>query len=148
VFVSSDGGTTWLDRSDSKMHYWTKDLVIDPNDSAQQTWYVGVFQQFGGGPAGVNGLYRTTDRGQHWTPIWQGGNVESCTIDPRNADHMFVTTESDGLWSTSNLSAAFPTFAADPDYPFAHPMRVFFNPYKANEVWVASFGGGLRVQTF
>jgi hypothetical protein len=29
-----------------------------------------------------------------------------------------------------------------------HPMRVFFNPYKTNEVWVASFGGGLRVQTF
>jgi photosystem II stability/assembly factor-like uncharacterized protein len=148
VFVSSDGGTTWLDRSDANMHYWTKDLVIDPNDSAQQTWYVGVFQQFGGGPAGTNGLYRTTDRGQHWTPIWQGGNVESCTIDPRNAEHMFVTTESAGLWSTSNLSAASPTFAADPDYPFAHPMRVFFNPYKANEVWVASFGGGLRVQTF
>jgi hypothetical protein len=130
------------------MHYWTKDLVIDPNDSAQQTWYVGVFQQFGGGPAETNGLYRTTDRGQHWTPIWQGGNVESCTIDPRNPDHMFVTTESDGLWSTSNLSAASPTFVADPDYPFAHPMRVFFNPYKTNEVWVASFGGGLRVQTF
>jgi photosystem II stability/assembly factor-like uncharacterized protein len=148
VFVSNDGGPTWLDRSDAKMHYWTKDLVIDPNDSAQQTWYVGVFQQFGGGPAETNGLYRTTDRGQHWTPIWQGGNVESCTIDPRNPDHMFVTTESDGLWSTSNLSAASPTFVADPDYPFAHPMRVFFNPYKANEVWVASFGGGLRVQTF
>ena len=148
VFVSSDGGTTWVDRSDATMHYWTKDLVIDPNDSAQQTWYVGVFQQFGGGPAGTNGLYRTTDRGQHWTPIWQGGNVESCTIDPSNPAHMFVTTESDGLWSTSNLSAASPAFVADPNYPFAHPMRVFFNPYRANEVWVASFGGGLRLQTF
>jgi hypothetical protein len=61
---------------------------------------------------------------------------------------MFVTTESDGLWSTSNLSATSPTFAADLDYPFAHPMRVFFNPYNAAEVWVASFGGGLRVRTF
>jgi hypothetical protein len=30
VFVSSDGGTTWLDRSDANMHYWTKDIVIDP----------------------------------------------------------------------------------------------------------------------
>lgn len=149
VFVSSDGGTTWLDRSDANMHYWTKDIVIDPNDSTQQTWYVGVFQQFGGGgPSNANGLYRTTDRGQHWTRLWQGHNVESCTIDPGNPVHMFATTETDGLWSTSNLSAATPTFVADPDYPFAHPMRVFFNPYKATEVWVASFGGGLRVRTY
>ena len=153
VFVSSDGGTTWIDRSDPNMHYWTKDIVVDPNDSAQQTWYVGVFQQFGGvGPTGANGLYRTTDRGQHWTHLWQGDteayNVESCTIDPRNPNHMFMTTETNGLWSTSNLSAASPTFAADPDYPFAHPMRVFFNPNNAAEVWVASFGGGLRVRTF
>ena len=153
VFVSSDGGTTWIDRSDPKMHYWTKDIVVDPNDSAQQTWYVGVFQQFGGvGPTGANGLYRTTDRGQHWTHLWQGDteayNVESCTIDPRNPNHMFMTTETNGLWSTSNLSDASPTFAADPDYPFAHPMRVFFNPNNAAEVWIASFGGGLRVRTF
>ena len=149
VFVSSDGGTTWLDRSDANMHYWTKDIIIDPNDSTQQTWYVGVFQQFGGAVAtDANGLYRTIDRGQHWTRLWQGGNVESCTIDPGNPAHMFVTTESDGLWSTSNLTAATSTFAADLDYPFAHPMRVFFNPYNAAEVWVASFGGGLRVRTF
>ena len=153
VFVSSDGGTTWIDRSDPNMHYWTKDIIIDPNDSAQQTWYVGVFQQFGGvGPSGANGLYRTTDRGQHWTHLWQGDteayNVESCTIDPRNPNHMFMTTETNGLWSTSNLSAASPTFIADPDYPFAHPMRVFFNPNNAAEVWIASFGGGLRVRTF
>ena len=100
------------------------------------------------GPTGANGLYRTTDRGQHWTHLWQGGNVESCTIDPGNPAHMFVTTESDGLWSTSNLTAASPTFVADPDYPFAHPMRVFFNPNNAAEVWIASFGGGLRVRTF
>ncbi|MGB8298822.1 MAG: hypothetical protein WCG85_25620 [Polyangia bacterium] len=83
---------------------------------------------------------------------WQGDtedyNVESCTIDPANPNHMFMTTETNGLWSTSNLSAAPPTFVADPDYPFAHPMRVFFNPYKAGEVWVASFGGGLRVRTY
>ena len=149
VFVSSDGGTTWIDRSDANMHYWTKDIIIDPNDSSQQTWYVGVFQQFGGvGPTGANGLYRTTDRGQHWAHLWQAHNVESCTIDPGNPAHMFVTTETDGLWSTSNLTAASPTFAADPDYVFAHPMRVFFNPNNPAEVWVASFGGGLRVRTF
>jgi len=112
-----------------------------------------VFQQFGGvGPTGANGLYRTIDRGQHWTHLWQGDtedyNVESCTIDPGNPNHMFMTTETNGLWSTSNLSAASPTIRCGPGLSFAHPMRVFFNPYKAGEVWVASFGGGLRVRTY
>lgn len=88
------------------------------------------------------------DRGQHWAHLWQAHNVESCTIDPANRDHMFVTTETDGLWNTSNLSAASPAFAADPGYPCAHPMRAFFNPSNAAEVWIASFGGGLRVRTF
>jgi hypothetical protein len=131
------------------MHYWVKDLVIDPNDATQNTWYVGVFQAWGTpAAADTNGLYRTTDRGQHWTRIWAGHNVESCTIDPLDANHMFVTTETDGLWTTTNLGQAAPSFAADPDYPFQHPMRVFFNPHNVAEVWVASFGGGLRVRTF
>jgi len=41
-----------------------------------------------------------------------------------------------------------PTFAADPDYLFMHPLRVFFNPFVPGEVWVASFGGGMRRRQF
>ena len=61
---------------------------------------------------------------------------------------MFVTTESEGLWRTTNLSASTPTFTVDADYPFLHPLRVFFNPYVPGEVWVASFGGGMRVRQY
>lgn len=148
VFVSLDHGATWSDRSDPGMHYWTKDLVIDPNDATESTWYVGVFKPFGAGVPGIHsGLFRTTDRGLHWAQLWDGHNVESCRVDPRDPQHLFVTTESEGLFSTKNLSAATPTFAADPAYPFAHPMRVFFNPHDAAEVWVTSFGGGLRVRS-
>lgn len=148
VFVSTDHGASWIDRSDPNMHYWTKDVVVDPNDATQSTWYVGAFKPFAGVSGIRNGLYRTTDRGQHWTEIWDGHNVESCSIDPRDPRHLFVTTESDGLWTTSNLDAAMPTFTADVDYPFFHPMRVFFNPSDKAEVWIASFGGGLRVRHF
>ena len=30
-------------------------------------------------------------------------------------------------------------------YPFRFPSRVFFNPYDVNEVWVTSFGNGMRL---
>jgi photosystem II stability/assembly factor-like uncharacterized protein len=149
VFVSSDHGATWDDRSDPNMRYWVKDVVIDPNDPTESTWYVGVFEPFGQGlPPIRNGLYRTTDRGKHWTQLFGGHDVESCSVDPRDPHRMFVTTESDGLFETSTLGAPTPHFEADQDYPFAHPMRVFFNPKDPAETWVASFGGGMRFRRF
>jgi len=32
-------------------------------------------------------------------------------------------------------------------YPFRQPERVFFNPYNQSEVWVTSFGNGMKVGT-
>jgi len=57
---------------------------------------------------------------------------------------MYVTTEDQGLWYSGNRRAASPTFT-QLNYPFRFPSRVFFNPYNANEVWVTSFGNGLRL---
>jgi hypothetical protein len=149
VFLLPPGGSAWNDVSDVGMHYWVKDLVIDHNDASQNTWYVGVFQAWGLSAAeDTGGLYRTTSRGQSWQRIWPDHNVESVTIDPGNPAKMFVTTEADGLWVTTNSNAPTPTFTVDPDYPFSHPMRVFFNPSVPGEAWVASFGGGLRVRQF
>ena len=112
-------------------------------------WYVGVFLAWGVTAAqDTQGLYRTTNRGKSWDRIWAGHNVESATIDPSNPARMFVTTESDGLWSTTNLNTTAPTFVADPDFPFFHPLRVFFNPNVPGEAWVVNFGGGMQVRQF
>ncbi len=144
-FVSDDGGDTWEDRSAPEMQRWTKDVVVDPHDAAQQTFYVAVFSHWGAYPNEVGGIYRTTDRGQNWTRISDLYRVESCAIDPRNPDRMYVTTETEGLWLTENLSADQPTFTQDLTYPFAHPSRVFFSPVAPEDVWITSFGGGLRL---
>jgi hypothetical protein len=145
VFLSTDGGTTWLDRSDTGMRYWTKDILIDPNDATQSTWYVCVYSGWGGPPNGLGGLYRTANRGQSWTKINSLDRVGSCAINPAHANEMYLTTETNGLWYTANLSAAQPTFTAVASYPFRQPERVFFNPYNVGEIWVTSFGNGLRV---
>jgi hypothetical protein len=74
-----------------------------------------------------------------------GYSVGSCTAGLVDTNELYVTTENDGLWVTTNRFAASPTFTAHKGYPFRFPSRVFLNPYDANEVWVTSFGNGLRL---
>lgn len=145
VFVSTDNGASWLDRSDNGMDYWTKDLVVDPYDTTQNTWYVGVFSGWGGPPNGLGGLYRTTNRGVSWTKINSLDRVESCTFSPTNPNDCYLTTESNGLWFSSNIRSGNPSYTFVSSYPFAHPVRVFYNPYDANQIWVSSFGNGIRM---
>lgn len=148
-FTASSGcflydGTNWTDVSHSGMYYWTKDVVLDPNDAAQNTWYVCVFSGWGGAPNGLGGLYKTTNSGQSWTKIWNSDRVTSITFNPNNLSEAYLTTEVEGLWISQDMNLANPTFSLVNNYPFRQPERVFFNPYNANEMWVTSFGGGLR----
>jgi photosystem II stability/assembly factor-like uncharacterized protein len=145
IFVSTNGGQAWQDVSDPGMLYWTKDVVVDPSDPNQNTWYVSVFSGWGGPPNGLGGLYRTTNRGQSWVKINALDRVNSLAIDPADANQAYLTTEIDGLWYTDNLQASVPTFTPVAGYHFMQPMRVVYNPYNSHEVWVTSFGGGLRV---
>jgi photosystem II stability/assembly factor-like uncharacterized protein len=145
VFVSTNGGSSWLDRSHSGMQYWTKDLVIDPHDNTQNTWYVGVFSGWGGPPNGLGGLYKSTNRGQNWTRISALDRVTSCAISPTNGNELYLTTETEGLWYSDNINAGTPTFTQLTSYPFRQPERVFFNPFNPSEIWVTSFGNGIRV---
>ncbi len=145
VYYYDKALATWYDRSDVKMHYWTKDVVVDPNDVTQSTWYTGVFSGWANVPAGTGGLYKTTNKGVSWTQISNSYRVNSATINPTNANQLYFTTETDGLWYSGNATNVSPTFSQVASYPFRHPVRVFFNPYKNTEVWVSSFGNGMFV---
>jgi len=145
VFTSTDSGQTWLDKSDPGMRYWTHDVVVDPHDAQQNTWYGCVFSGWGGPPNGLGGLYRTTNRGTNWVRINDLDRVGSCTVSPSDSNLLYLTTEVNGLWYTGNLRAPSPTFDLASSYPFRHPQRVFYNPYDTSEIWVTSFGAGIRV---
>ena len=153
VFVSTDDGKTWQDRTDPGMQYWVKDILVDPADPAQNTWYVCVFHAWGrSAMSGKAGLYRTKDRGKTWTQLADNSvspnkvlNVESCVINPDNPDEMYFTTEYDGLFCTTNLRSEKPVFKPVANYPFRHTIRAYFNPYKKGELWVTNNGYGVFV---
>jgi hypothetical protein len=146
IFASTDGGGSWEDRSHPNMVRWTKDVVVDPHDPGQNTWYAAVFSHWGAYPNEVGGVYRTTDRGLSWDWMNDLYRVESLAIDPGDPDVAYAMTEVEGLWRTENLTDPAPIFEQDADYPFQHPVRIFFNPFVPGETWCASFGGGLRVK--
>jgi hypothetical protein len=149
TFVYDPAGGSWSDVSDAGMYYWTKDVVIDPNDPTQNTWYVCVFSGWGGPPNGLGGLYKTTNRGTSWTKLTGTtlDRVTSCTFNPNDPDEVYLTTEGQGLWMSSNINSASPTFSMVTAYPFQQPERVFFNPYNTSEMWVTSFGNGMKTGT-
>ncbi|HPS61662.1 MAG TPA: hypothetical protein PLK82_01305 [Bacteroidales bacterium] len=135
----------WSYRSHPNMRFWTQDVVIDPNTGSESLWYACVFEGWGTpGIGGTGGLYRTTDRGLTWTRIHDNFRVNSCTVRPMHSDELYFTTETDGLWRTTDATAAQPVFTQVAGYPFRHPLRVFYDPYQDGEVWATSFGNGIR----
>lgn len=147
TFIYNPTSNTWTDVSDPGMYYWTKDIVLDPNDPSQSTWYVCVFSGWGGPPNGLGGLYRTTNRGLSWVKLTgtQFDRVTSITFHPMIPTQVYLTTEGQGLWISNNITSGSPTFTQVMSYPFQQPERVFFNPFNVNHVWVTSFGNGMKM---
>jgi hypothetical protein len=148
VFLSTNQGSTWADRTDtvlSGMKYWTKDITIDPTDATGNTWWAAVRSGWGGTGNGMGGLYKTTNRGVNWTRVYSADSAESCTINAATKE-MFICTLSSGVVYVPDCSAANLQFQST-TYPFRQPSRVFFNPFNTNEVWVASFGYGMAMGT-
>ncbi len=147
LFDPTSSSTPWTDKSDPNMQYWTKDIVVDPSDATQNTWYVAVFSGWGSLANNKGGLYRTTNRGTSWTKLSGSlfDRVTSITFNPNNLKQAFITTETQGLWVTQDISQATPAFVLVDAYPFRQPERVYFNPFKLSEMWVTSFGNGIKV---
>lgn len=147
VFIYDPVGNNWTDVSDAGMYYWTKDIILDPADATQNTWYVAVFSGWGGAPNGKGGLYRTTNRGASWIKLTgtQFDRVTSISFNPSINNEAYLTTETQGLWRSADIRAVTPAWTLVDNYPFRQPERVFFNPYNPAEIWVSSFGSGLKM---
>jgi hypothetical protein len=129
------------------------DVVIDPNDATQDTWFGCVFSGWGGPANGQGGLYRTTNRGTSWTKLVNTTNqnvgnlssIFSITFDPVNKGAAYMTAQPGGIYYTTDAEATTPVFTQLQQYPFENPSRIYFNPYNANDIWVSSFGNGLEM---
>ncbi|MCX6270669.1 MAG: PKD domain-containing protein [Bacteroidetes bacterium] len=147
VFLYDPSTNAWSDRSDAGMFYWTQDVIPDPGDTAQNTWYACVYSGWGGAPNGLGGLYRTYDRGLHWNRISNLDRVMSAAISPSFPHELYITTETEGLWVCDQPGNSAPEFRLVENYTFRQPLRVFFNPYQPLKMWVTSFGHAMEETT-
>ena len=144
IFVYSPGTSTWADKTGANLKYWCHDVVLDPNDATQNTWYSCVYSGWGGNGNGMGGLYKTTNAGSSWTNILTGVDVSSCTFNPNNANELFITTHGSGLYHSANINASTPSITQVASYDFGVPERVFYNPFDKNKIWIVSFGHGIQ----
>ncbi len=144
VFLYDPATSAWTDKSDANMQYWTQDVVVDPNDATENTWYACVYDGWGTIPQGLGGLYKTTNGGTTWQQVWTNERCMSVTINPKNNNEMYITTEYDGLQYCKNASSSSPTIVAT-NFPFRNVNRVFYNPLNFKEIAVCSYGAGLFV---
>ena len=153
VWVSTDGGSTWQDRSsvyswngsswtpvtDTNLQIKTYAVTIDPNDPAQNTWFLAMYDA---GTAYDGYIYKTTDRGQHWT---QWANVQQGTrvwIRPGGKE-MILGAEAHGIFYCEDYTAANPVFYVDKTFPFSRVTNVSSNPWNPDIVWATTFGNGM-----
>lgn len=84
IFLSEDGGKTW---SDVPSMHGQSVRSVTRSDSDQDTMVAGTLQ----------GVFRTTDNGAHWSPISPAASteiheVQSVAIDPKNPQIIYAGT--------------------------------------------------------
>ena len=171
VFTYSHTTNTWTDKTTRlELRYATRDVVLDPHDPTERTWYACVTNTdlaltsptSSDSPQTYGGLYKTVDAGDTWTLLWNGEtniagkpgtpgqlgvtgcSVNSVTPHPTKSYELWFTTRYNGLWVSQDAHLASPTFTQT-TYPFRHPQRVFFNPYDTDEAWITSNGYGVNI---
>jgi hypothetical protein len=129
---STDGGWTWA----LLLRGEVSELVTHPADFSRQYAAIGAPAGLTGVPSGAapgpmpNGLYRTDDTGDHWTPVsgpWTalagGSGYIALAVSPSNPDVMYASVQSPcctgpqyllGLFRTNNAWAATPEWIQIP----------------------------------
>ncbi|HEU6444618.1 MAG TPA: hypothetical protein VFL61_06125 [Gaiellaceae bacterium] len=111
LYVGAAGGGVWrTDNALSRRPHWKAldrglpttsigALLIDPHDKSGKTIYVGTGEPSGSSDSEAGlGLYKSTDRGEHWRlvpgsfPVSKDRGIGEIAINPNNRRHLWIGT--------------------------------------------------------
>jgi photosystem II stability/assembly factor-like uncharacterized protein len=104
IFKSTDGGRTWMEMDNGVVEregITFRGFTLDPRSSdivyaaAEVSSWAWAGEERSGREFDLTQgvVYKTTDGGQNWTPVWRGDNLARYVwIDPRDPDVVYVST--------------------------------------------------------
>jgi photosystem II stability/assembly factor-like uncharacterized protein len=146
LWKSSDGGETWTDLTKELKLLWATGFALDPNDP--NFIYLATATSPAGGQGGV---YKTADGGKTWRKLMGDADFAkagppayvqamSVTLHPDKPDHVYVGTETHGLWMSPDAGKTWKKFE---NIPFKPVSNVTFDPKDTTVMYVATTGCGV-----
>lgn len=132
-------GLKWRGVGPALMGGRIADIAVSPTDKS--TWYVAV---------GSGGLWKTTNRGTTWTPIFDSQksySIGTVTIDPNNSDVIWVGTGEnvsgrhvawgDGVYKSKDGGKTWKSMGLEQS---EHIGKILIDPRNSDVVFVAAEG--------
>jgi len=140
IYRSDDGAATWtlLARNYWMAYPW--DVECDPKDP--NTVYVASKSDphVESSAETPGGLYRSVDCGKTWARILPLDGPQRITIDPDTTNVIYVSTENDGVYRTSDGGVIWNHLAGP---PFKSCLGISIDPNDPETIFVTTFGGGV-----
>lgn len=139
LYRSHDGAETWRPVALPAGVNAPNGLLVDPRDPSRMylaAWARAVGQHGEGG-----GIYLSTDRGEHWQPLFTGDqHIYDVTFDPASPGHLYATGFESSAWKSLDRGAHWQRIAGF-NFHWAH--RVIPDQRRPGWVYINTFGGGV-----
>lgn len=132
VWKSTDGGATWVPKTDDLASLATGSIAIAPSDPDRIVWGTGE-PYYAGDAYGGAGVFLSTDGGDSWASIGLASEkrIPALVIDPANPNTIFAATWG-GVYRTTDAGASW-----DRTLPAGYACDLAVHPANAATVYAA-----------
>ncbi|MBE7629672.1 VPS10 domain-containing protein [Tenacibaculum piscium] len=145
LWKTTDGGTTWLPKTDDLAGLGVTDIIIDPQNS--NILYMATGDQDGGHVNSI-GLFKSTDAGENWAvtgltfSLTDNEYIRDLSFAPNSSTTIYALTNNE-IQKSTDSGATWVNMNTVPDYSGDNFQTIIFDPNNANKVVVSDAYGGL-----
>ncbi|MCG8786132.1 T9SS type A sorting domain-containing protein [Tenacibaculum finnmarkense] len=145
LWKTTDGGTTWLPKTDDLAGLGVTDIIIDPQNS--DILYMATGDEDGGHVSSI-GLFKSIDAGENWAvtgltfSLTDNEYIRDLSFAPNSSTTIYALTNNE-IQKSTDSGATWVNMNTAPDYSGDNFQTIIFDPNNANKVVVSDAYGGL-----